>query len=161
MSSANEHDSMTLEVAVPAPPTLSDGPDPDEYDDVTVVTNADYRREELSTFLEAGAWEEAFQRWADETEVTAEEFEIIEELALVEEFDFFWDDFASRVGYHAPGLPEDWREREIHPRLDSWGTVSSINAGLTELGQVVCDVLADEYIDWEASFEPPEDLPDF
>lgn len=152
---------MSLEVPVPDPPTLSDGPDPDSYEDVTVVADTDYRREELAAFLEAGAWEEAFDRWTAETEVTAAEFAIVRDLGLIEAFDFFWDDFAARVGYHAPGIPEEWREREIHPKLDSWGTVSSINAGLTELGQIVCDVLADEYIDWEASYEAPEDLPDF
>ena len=152
---------MSLDVPVPDPPTLVDARDPDEYDDVTVVADANYRREELATFLEAGAWEEAFDAWAASTAVTAEEFAIAEELGLIAEFDFFWDDFANRVGYHAPGIPEDWRERDIHPAVDSWATVSSINAGLTELGQVVCDVLKDEYIDWEAEYEAPDDLPDF
>jgi hypothetical protein len=32
---------------------------------------------------------------------------------------------------------------------------------MTELGQVVCDVLKDEYIDWETEYEAPDDLPDF
>lgn len=41
------------------------------------------------------------------------------------------------------------------------GTVSAINAGLTELGQIVCETLKEEYIDWEADFEAPDDLPDF
>ena len=152
---------MPLDVAIPDPPQLEASLDPDEYEDVEVVADADYRRTELQTFLEEGAWEAAFDRWTASTQVTAEEFAIVEDLNLIQRFDFFWDDFADRVGYHAPGLPEDWQERDIHPALDSWGKVSSINAGLTELGQIVCDVLADEYIDWEASFEPPEDLPDF
>jgi hypothetical protein len=39
--------------------------------------------------------------------------------------------------------------------------VSGINAGLTELGQVVSEVLKEEYVDWEAEFEAPDDLPDF
>ena len=152
---------MTLDVSVPAPPSLDDGPDPDDYEDVTVVGNTDYRREELETFLAEGAWEEAFTRWARDAEMTTEEFAIVEDLALIEHFDFFWDSFADRVGYHAPGIPEDWRERDLHPALDSWGTVSSINAGLTELGQEVCDVLREEYIDWESDYEAPDDLPDF
>lgn len=152
---------MALEVSVPEPPTLQDSLDPDAYDDVEVVADADYRREELEAFLREGAWEVAFSQWAETTEMRAAEFAIIEDLGLIEEFDFFWDDFADRVGYHAPGLPEDWQERDIHPGLTSWGMVSAINAGLTELGQIVCDILADDYIDWEASFEPPEDLPDF
>jgi hypothetical protein len=89
------------------------------------------------------------------------EFGIVLDLDLIQRFDFFWDSFAERVGYHAPGIPEDWKERDYHPELDSWGTVSSINAGLTELGQVVCDVLKEEYIDWETEYEAPDDLPDF
>ncbi len=152
---------MPLEIEPPDPPTLRDAIDPEEYEDVEVVADADYRRDELSSFLREGAWAEAFDRWRGRTQMTQEEFAIVEDLDLIERFDFFWDDFADRVGYHAPGLPEDWREREIHPAIDSWETVSSINAGLTELGQVVCDVLEDEYIDWEASFEAPDDLPDF
>lgn len=152
---------MALDIATPDPPTLQGTPDPEEYDDVEVVAETDYRRDELESFLHEGAWEEAFDEWSDSTQVTEPEFAIIDELGLIERFDFFWDDFADRVGYHAPGLPEDWREREIHPDLDSWGTVSSINAGLTELGQLVCEILKSEYIDWEASFEPPDDLPDF
>lgn len=152
---------MTLDVPLPDPPTFEATPDPDDYEDVTIVADTDYRREELAEFLEAGAWETAFTEWAADTELTEPEFEIVLELELLEEFDFFWDDFADRVGYHAPGIPEDWQEREIHPELRSWGTVSSINAGLTELGQTVCDVLAAEYIDWEAEFEAPDDLPDF
>lgn len=152
---------MTLDVPIPDPPSLDDGPDPDTYEDVTVVADTDYRREELEDFLREGAWEEAFISWAADAHMTPEEFAIATDLDLIESYDFFWDDFADRVGYHAPGIPEDWGERDLHPDLDSWGTVSSINAGLTELGQVVCDVLADEYIDWEASYEAPEDLPDF
>lgn len=152
---------MTLDVPVPEPPSLDASPDPDSYEDVTIVADTDYRREELEEFLHNGAWETAFDRWAESTEVTEAEFAIIRDLGLIDSFDFFWDDFADRVGYHAPGIPEDWRESNYHQDLDSWGAVSSINAGLTELGQLVCDVLADDYIDWEASYEAPDDLPDF
>ena len=152
---------MSLDVSIPDPPSLGDELDPSDYDDVTVVADTDYRRDELASFLRAGAWEAAFRQWAESTQVTDTEFAIVRELGLIEQFDFFWDDFADRVGYHAPGIPEDWRERDFHPDLDSWGTVSSINAGLTELGQTVCDVLAEDYIDWEAEYEAPEDLPDF
>ncbi len=93
--------------------------------------------------------------------VAEAQWEIVLDLDLLSHFDFFWDDFADRVGYHAPGIPEDWKERELHPELTSWGEVSSINAGLTELGQVVCEVLADEYLDWEAEEVDADDLPDF
>lgn len=151
---------MSLDVEPPAPPEL-DEIDPNEYDDADIVGDTDYKRAELEAFLHDGAWAEAFNEWAADTGMEEAVFEIVLELDLIGRFDFFWDSFADRVGYHAPGIPEDWQEREIHPGLDSWGTVSSINAGLTELGQVVCDVLKDEYVDWESEYEAPDDLPDF
>jgi hypothetical protein len=150
---------MSLDVAPPAPPTL-ESVDPNEYEDATVETD-EYHREELEQFLREGAWEEAFDQWAETASLDEAEWHVVEELGLVERFDFFWDDFADRVGYHAPGLPEDWKEREIHADLDSWGQISGINAGLTELGQTVCEVLKEEYVDWEAEFEAPDDLPEF
>ncbi|MFC6725241.1 hypothetical protein ACFQE1_12845 [Halobium palmae] len=151
---------MTLDVEVPPPPELT-AVDPNEYDDADVVGDANYRRDELGEFLREGAWAESFEKWAADTPVTEEEWSIVLDLDLLDRFDFFWDDFADRVGYHAPGLPEDWKERGLHPGLTSWGQVSSINAGLTELGQVVCDVLKSEYVDWEAEYDAPDDLPDF
>ncbi|MFB6312024.1 MAG: hypothetical protein ABEH64_12695 [Salinirussus sp.] len=151
---------MTLDVDAPEPPELAVHFDPDEYEDANVAGD-DYRREELAQFFADGAWDRAFNEWAEHTDLTAEEWTIVRDLELISRFDFFWDDFADRVGYHAPGIPEDWRERDIHSDIDSWETVSAINAGLTELGQVVCDVLETEYIDWEAEYEGPDDLPDF
>ncbi len=151
---------MQLDVEAPDPPELREI-DPNEYEDAEVVGDADYRREELAEFLAEGAWERSWEHWLADTDLEDREYAIVEELGLIERFDFFWDGFAERVGYHAPGIPEDWREREYHPELDSWGTVSSINAEMTELGQIVCDVLKDEYIDWESEYEPPEDLPEF
>ncbi len=150
---------MSLSVEIPDPPELNEI-DPNEYDDAEVAGD-DFRREDIEDLLEEGAWEEAFETWADDADVDEAEWAIVLDLGLLEEFDFFWDDFADRVGYHAPGIPEDWKVREVHPDIESWGQVSSINAGLTELGQIVCEVLKDDYIDWEAEYEPPEDLPDF
>ncbi|MFB6192514.1 MAG: hypothetical protein ABEI11_04240 [Haloarculaceae archaeon] len=153
---------MGLDVATPEPPRLETGFDAEAYEDAEVAADVDdYRREEFQAFLDEGAWERAFAEWSEHAEMDAEDWEIARELGLVSEFDFFWDDFADRVGYHAPGIPEDWKERDLHPELDSWNTVSAVNAGLTELGQIVCEVLKEEYIDWEADFEAPDDLPDF
>jgi hypothetical protein len=151
---------MALDVEAPDPPELQET-DPEAYDDVDVTGNSEYHRQDLEAFLKDGAWKEAFDEWRAHTDVDEEEFTIARELGLFREYDFFWDDFADRVGYHAPGIPEDWRERDYHPRLDSWGTVSAINAGLTELGQVVSEVLKQNYVDWEADYEAPDDLPDF
>jgi hypothetical protein len=151
---------MSLTVPAPDPPELEEF-DPNEYDDAEIVGETDYRRDEIESFLREGAWERAFDEWAASASVAEDEFGIILDLGLIEEFDFFWDSHADRVGYHAPGIPENWKERSVHPELGSWGTVSAINAGLTELGQIVCEVLKDDYVDWETDYEAPDDLPDF
>lgn len=127
---------MALDVDPPPVPTIAEAGSADEY-----------RREAIQTHLEAGAWAEAFDRWREETTIDRETFQIAVDLGLVEEFDFFWDDFAERVGYNAPGIPEDWRSASYHHDLESWGQVSAINAGLAELGQVVCEVLVTDYLD--------------
>jgi len=106
---------MTLDVDAPAPLALDPAQDAAEYDDAD-PGGSEYRREELETFLEDGAWEQAsFEKWADDTDLSETAFDVVVDLDLIAEFDFFWDAFATRVGYHAPGLPENWREREIHP----------------------------------------------
>ena len=151
---------MSFEVDTPEPPTLRQV-DPNEYEDAEVVGGTDYKRDEISQYLEQGAWEQAWNIWLEQSEMDEHEFQIMFDLDMIAQFDFFWDSFAERVGYHAPGIPEDWKERDFHPDLNSWARVSSINAGLTELGQVVSDVLKDEYIEWESDYEPPDDLPDF
>jgi hypothetical protein len=151
---------MTLDVDAPAPPALDPAQDAAEYDDAD-PGGSEYRREELETFLEDGAWEQAFEKWADDTDLSETAFDVVVDLDLIAEFDFFWDAFATRVGYHAPGLPENWREREIHPDLDSWDTVSGINAAMAELGAVVGEVLENDYVDWESEYDGPDDLPQF
>ncbi|WP_255196019.1 hypothetical protein [Halorarius litoreus] len=151
---------MALQVSPPDPPRLESSFDADDYDDVEVMGD-DYRREELQEYLADGAWAEAFDEWAAHSELDEDQWQVVADLNMVQQFDFFWDDFADRVGYHAPGIPEDWKERDLHPELDSWATVSAINAGLTELGRTVSDLLKEEYIEWESAFEAPDDLPEF
>ncbi|SFS06497.1 hypothetical protein SAMN05216559_3047 [Halomicrobium zhouii] len=151
---------MTLDVDAPEPPALDPAQDAADYDDAD-PGGSEYRREELESFLEDGAWEQAFEKWADDTDLSETAFDVVVDLELIGEFDFFWDAFATRVGYHAPGLPENWREREIHPDLDSWDTVSGINAAMAELGGVVSEVLEEEYVDWESEYDGPDDLPQF
>ena len=151
---------MSLDVETPEPPTLEEI-DPNEYDDAEVVGDTDYKRDEIEQLLDQGAWEQAFTEWAEQTALDERAFQIVIDLDMLQRFDFFWDSFAERVGYHAPGISEDWKERNYHENIESWGTVSGINAGLTELGQIVCDVLKNDYIEWETEYEAPDDLPDF
>jgi len=149
---------MSLDVDSPEPPELA-AVDPNEYEDAEVA-GGEYRRDDLEALLHEGAWEDARSPSGPTPPTWTRRTGRSPSTGLVSRFDFFWDDFADRVGYHAPGLPEDWKERDLHPsRLV--GTVSAINAGLTELGQIVCETLKEEYIDWEADFEAPDDLPDF
>jgi hypothetical protein len=151
---------MALNVEVPAPPELEET-DPNEYEDADIVGETDYRRQEIAEFLGDGAWQRAFEDWTRHTDLNEEEFDVVTDLGLLRQFDFFWDSYAERVGYHAPGIPEDWKERDYHDDIDSWATASNINASLTELGQTVCEVLKSEYIDWEGDYESPDDLPEF
>jgi hypothetical protein len=151
---------MTLDVTTPDPPDLEEI-NPNEYQDAEVAGDTDYKRDEIESLLRQGAWEDAFEEWTDTTDLDQNGFEIMIDLEMIQQFDFFWDSFADRVGYHAPGIPEDWQEQNYHPNLNSWGTVSGINATLSELGQIVCDVLKEDYIDWETEYEAPDDLPEF
>jgi hypothetical protein len=151
---------MALDVDPPDPPRLEET-DPNQYEDAEVVGDTDYRREEIETLLAEGAWEQAFEEWAAEAGVDERTFGIMLDLELFDRYDFFWDAFADRVGYHAPGLPEDWKERDVHPGLESWETVSGINAALAELGDTVSRTLKADYIDWETEYEAPDDLPEF
>jgi hypothetical protein len=151
---------MALDANPPDPPELEEI-DPNQYEDAEVVGDTDYKRDEIETLLYEGAWDQAFYEWADDTDIDEAAFEIMLDLEMFARFDFFWDAFADRVGYHAPGLPEDWTERELHPDLDSWETVSGINAGLAELGDTVSRTLKADYVDWETEYDAPDDLPDF
>ena len=151
---------MALDVDPPDPPRLEET-DPNQYEDAEVVGDTDYKREEIETLLAEGAWEQAFEEWAAEAGVDERTFGIMLDLELFDRYDFFWDAFADRVGYHAPGLPEDWKKRDVHPGLESWETVSGINAALAELGDTVSRTLKADYIDWETEYEAPDDLPEF
>lgn len=157
---AHDPSIVSLDVDAPPPPELSSG----EHDELPTESDDDapeYRRSELQGFLEDGAWERAFGEWTEHTALDRTEFEIATELELFRRYDFFWDDFAGRVGFHAPGIQEDWRELDLHPELDSWGAVSNINASLTELGRIVADLLTADYVDWDEEYQEPDDLPDF
>jgi len=151
---------MALDVTPPDPPSLEET-DPNQYEDAEVVGDTDYKRDEIETLLADGAWTDAFEAWAADTDLDERAFGIMCDLEMFQRFDFFWDAFADRVGYHAPGLPEDWQERDVHPALASWETVSGINAALAELGDTVSRTLKADYIDWETDYEAPDDLPDF
>jgi hypothetical protein len=65
---------MALDVAVPEPPDLANRGLPSEFagvEDVEAVDDvAALRREELDAVLRDGAWREAFEEWAEYTDLT-------------------------------------------------------------------------------------------
>lgn len=141
---------MPPDVQRPDPPTLE------------AVDDDRYRRQEIDEHLEDGAWADAFDRWWATSTIDSDAYVIARDLGLFDDFDFFWDDIAQRVGYSAPGIPDDWDQADYHEELTSWRQASSINAGLAELGQLVCDILKDDYLDWEDDdWGDDLDLPSF
>lgn len=132
---------MVLDVEAPDPPSLR-GPQPrGEYEAVDVTDEEatdDYRREELAAVLREGAWQYAFEEWAEHTLLTDAEFRTVAELGLVERFDLYWDPTTDDVGYRPPTLSEEEREAFEDP--------SGIEAELDSLGRVVSETLENDYL---------------
>ena len=86
---------MSLDVDPPDPPELA-AVDPNKYEDAE-VSGGEYRRDELEAFLREGAWEEAFDEWAADSDVDEEDWRIALDLDLVSRFDFFfWNNRITR-----------------------------------------------------------------
>lgn len=86
-------------------------------------------------------WSGRVEEWMDE-ELDEDERRVVEELALLEEFEYFWDGDVDRVGYEAPSIPRDWKNT-YGDVIDSWGQVSKINMALGELGESVREEVED------------------
>lgn len=144
---------MTLAVDPPRRPDLTTNvPDVDVGDRPEAG-----RREEIEGMLENAAWPQAFGEWSEHTDLTEDDWAIVLDLGLVEGFDFYWVAEDEQVKYDPPTIPDDWEEREVHPDLQTFVQVSTINDALDALGQTVADLLQQEYVDWntvEPSDEP-------
>lgn len=135
---------MTLEVEPPHPPDLTTSVRPgDDQGSPTME-----RRADIEAMLHDSAWKGAFADWRGHTDLLEAEWQIVLDLELIQEFDFWWDGAAEQIRYTPPVIPEDWRDRDLHPELDEWATVSAINSALDELGQIVADLLEAEYVGW-------------
>jgi hypothetical protein len=137
---------MTLDVEIPDPPALHGSQNVGDFDAVDEPderTGDTVRREALADFLEAGAWEDAFDEWAKETYMTEAEFRIVVELGLIDEFDFYWNQSAEDVGYRAPTVPAD--SVAARDDLDEHD-VEDIEEELDSLGLIVSEVLETDYI---------------
>ncbi len=86
-------------------------------------------------------WSGRVDDWMQD-ELDEDERVVVEELGLLEEFEYFWDGDVDRVGYEAPSIPRDWKNR-YDDVIDSWGQVSKINMALGELGESVREEVED------------------
>lgn len=113
---------MGLDVEPPEPPDLRGPTAPDGYEAVErtdETVHDDYRREELTAFLEDGAWAAAFEEWAEHTMLAEEQFRAAVDAGLVAGLDFYWEPATGDVGYRVPpasealaGTPTDDADRE-------------------------------------------------
>lgn len=134
---------MGLDVPVPDPPTLSGPQSRGDYESIGTPADDpgdDYRREEIADVLEDGAWADAFEKWADETDLSAAEFELVARTGLVDEFDFFWDPATDDVGYRAPTLRD--ADRADMPTTEA----DDVDDELDALGRVVSETLENDYL---------------
>ncbi|QLG63739.1 hypothetical protein [Halorarum salinum] len=134
---------MTLDVEVPDPPSLRGPQSRENYEAVAEQDDDpgdDYRRAELESVLRDGAWADAFEEWADGTELSEGEFGTVVRLELIDRFDFYWDPASDEVGYRAPEVPDEAREEfEVD-------VVALVEDELDTLGRVVSEMLENEYL---------------
>jgi len=130
---------MTLDVAVPDPPPLSGPPPGGAYNDVTPpdAGRADYRRDELATMLEEGAWADGFEEWTAKTGLSESEFALLRRHGLVEQLDFYWDPATERVESRVPSLSDDVREA-----LAAGADPDGVESALDSLSRIVSERLA-------------------
>ncbi|WIV66719.1 hypothetical protein [Natrialbaceae archaeon AArc-T1-2] len=136
---------MPLDVPVPDPPPLSNRGRPQEFEAVAEVgSEADLRRGELEEILQEGAWREAFEEWAEYTDLTETEFEIVLDRNLLRELDVFWDPTEERLRAEVDVTPApDTDAESLSP-----GTRATIEDALLELGRTVVEVVETAYVDW-------------
>ncbi|WP_339103862.1 hypothetical protein [Haloterrigena salinisoli] len=149
---------MTLDTEAPDPPALRGPQDPGDYDAVDEPeerTGDDTYREDLADLLEAGAWADAFDDWADRTDLSDAAFRVVREEGLLRRLDFYWNPAAEDVGYRVPPVPEDLFAARETPESDD---VEDVEEELDDLARTVSEVLENDYIhrgseefgyDWE------------
>lgn len=134
---------------VPDPPDLTNRSLPEGFDpDAALDSIADLRRGELETALRESAWSGGFEEWATYTDLTDEEIRSISEAGLFEALDFYWDPIDERLRYEVPAVPP-----HLAGETELGATVAT---ELATLGDVVIELLAEEYVDWGA--ETPRDV---
>lgn len=132
---------MALNVETPEPPDLSNRGMPREFEwQEETLGSEDFYREDLEDLLQESAWTEGFNEWAEYTDLDEEQVRVVNDLALFQAFDFYWDPIDDRLRFDAPTVPDDWRKRNTTKSLDS-STVSLIDNELEDLGRAVHETL--------------------
>lgn len=132
---------MALDVESPNEPDLTNRGAPAEVNlSETYGTDADFRREEIQAFLQDGAWKEAFEEWAEYTDLSDAEYEAVLDRGLFEQIDIFWDPVEGRIRAVVPDVPEEWPGE---------GNISSkVRTELSDLADAVTEMLEVGYLDW-------------
>jgi len=129
---------MTLDVELPEPPDLTNRGQPDGFEAANAVgMNGEFRREAIESALRDGAWQEAFDEWAEYTDLTEAEFETIRDLGLFREFDLFWDPEEERLRATTPSVPES---ADVE--------ADTVDAALSDLADTVLEMLNDAYAEY-------------
>ncbi|WP_202594674.1 hypothetical protein [Halolamina sediminis] len=137
---------MSLDIAVPDPPDLSNRGMPREFEwDDDTLGSEDFYREDLEDLLQAGAWREGFNEWEEYTDLDERQARAVSDLGLFHAIDFYWDPTEDRLRFDVPEIPEDWQEQDVSVSLDS-DDLATIDTALTDLARTVYEVLED-YID--------------
>lgn len=145
---------MALDADIPPPPTLRDPQDIGDYDAVDEADERvgdDGRRADLASALRDGAWERAFEEWAQHTLLSEDEFELVTALDLVEEFDFYWNEAAGDAGYRVPAIPASSELPDPYDERFDAGDLDGIAEELDSLARTVTEVLEADYADRDAS----------
>lgn len=132
---------MTLDVETPAPPDLTNRSLPAAIDpDETVDATGDLRRGELETAFHDGAWGDAFEEWAEYTDLSEAEFRAVHDAGLIDELDVYWHPESGTIEFETPPIPDVvGGDTGLAPRAES---------ELSDLGEILTDVLADGYLEW-------------
>ena len=140
---------MGLDVEIPDPPQLSNRGVANEFEAVEAVGGAaDLRRQEIEEILHDGVWNEAFEEWTEYTDLTEDEFAILVDLEVFQQYDVFWDSTEEQLDFVAPSLPDDWRGRVSVQPTDVNGFSMRAATELTDLGHTIVEMLEDAPIDW-------------
>lgn len=141
---------MGLDVDTPDPPSLRGPQDVGDYDSVDEADDEagdDARRSNLEGFLREGAWNRAFDEWAEHTLLSAEEFEFVTALDLFDELDFYWNEAEGDVGYRVPPVPSRSKLPAPYDERFDAGDLDGIEEEFDSLARTVTEVLEAEYVD--------------